>query len=362
MNVKRLLTCTIVIGLSIACCMLPRSYQGSIEQKGQEGIIFFDNGVEDLILKVSPVINGEAKLDKFCWLVTVPNEPDKYDVIDNSIFATMFSLEQKVLVKPKPKSSIGCSETKSADGTKSAEAKDAYIGVELGKHVSVGDYDIQPIRGVGKHALSGLNSWLDANGFPTEPLEHMKYFVDNKFTFLCIKVNLLNAQNGMSGQSDLKPLHMTFKSEEIYYPMKYSSQQGDFSVNLYTLTTMPVDYSLSSSTLSRIDWDNKDLYKNVNIAKKPLDSHLKKALGKLKDGPYLYFNNFYCSQPNYKNAIDKWDKDVFLQLNASHYPNSANRMKHQGIDWMRTILLVLAISVLLLIAKRKWSRPKVKNT
>ena len=37
--------------------------------------------------------------------------------------------------------------------------------------------------------VSALNAWLEKNGFPTEDPEHMKYFVENKFTFLAIKIN-----------------------------------------------------------------------------------------------------------------------------------------------------------------------------
>ena len=34
--------------------MLPKTYKGSVEQTQQEGVIFFDNGIEYLILKVDP--------------------------------------------------------------------------------------------------------------------------------------------------------------------------------------------------------------------------------------------------------------------------------------------------------------------
>ena len=54
-----------LIILCIACCMLPVTYKGSIQQSMQEGLIIYDNGVQDLILKVSPEISGDKTLNKF---------------------------------------------------------------------------------------------------------------------------------------------------------------------------------------------------------------------------------------------------------------------------------------------------------
>ena len=344
--IKFILISTALI-ISIACCMLPKLYEGSIEQTQQEGIIIYDKGVQDLILKVDPKITGKAQLENICWLITVPNEPDKYDVCDESIFETMYDLRRLHLVRKRSNTSIGCSKSSEDKAKDSAEKIE---GVELGKFVQVGDYDIQPVRGVGKHALSGLNKWLEQNGFPTEPEDHMKYFVDNKFTFLCIKVN--SQEGGIASRPELKPLHLTFKSDEVYYPMKYSSQQGDFSANIYTITSMPIDFIQSSELLERLNWKNKFLKKNVNLAKKQLPDDLTDIIG--KDKPYLYFNNFRCAHPNYKNAISNWEEDVFFKLNGSHWPNAANQM--QGISWVRTGLLALTLAIIIFIALRKWKK------
>ena len=68
MNFKKIIhlsTVTSAIIFSLACCMLPDSYEGSIQQSSQQGLIVFDNGVEDLILKVSPEISGKQKAQKF---------------------------------------------------------------------------------------------------------------------------------------------------------------------------------------------------------------------------------------------------------------------------------------------------------
>ncbi|MCM8528694.1 MAG: DUF2330 domain-containing protein [Lentisphaeraceae bacterium] len=345
--VKLILIFKLII-LCLACCMLPAKYEGSIQQTQQEGIIIYKDGVQDLILKVDPKITGKTKLDNFCWLITVPNEPEKYDVLDEAIFESFFDLKTKYLVKPKRESrGIGCSEKSSME-----KVSKAYEGVELGKYTEVGDYAIQPVRGIGEHAFTGLNKWLGDNGFPTEPQEHMQYFIDEKFTFLCIKIKPDTEGESEVITPQLKPLHMTFKSKEPYYPMKYSSQQGDFSVNIYTVTDKPIDFIVSKSVLEKIDWRNRNLFKNKNLAGKALPDNIKKIVNEKQK--YLYFNNFNCLQPNTNKKINSWTEDVFFSLNNSHYPNKANMMTVRKISWIRTGFLALGITLFFIIAARKW--------
>ena len=307
----------------------------------QEGLIIYDNGMQDLILKVSPEISGDKTLNKFCWLITVPNEPEKYDVVDTDLFRQLYKMKTKFLDIPVKYDE----ESKSADKAKSAVSMAA--DVELGIRVKVGAYDIQPVRGVGPNAFNGLNNWLGDNGFPTEPESHMKYFIDNNFTFLCIKVNPQNQGEGIDKSPKLKPLHMTFKSDKIYYPMKYSSQQGDFKVNLYTLTSKPIDYQASQKTLSKIHNKQFRQYKNVNIIDRAFHKDVKKLV-KNREMSHLYFNNF-SARPNYNNGISNWKEDVFLNTTDNHSPDSRN-MIYTKISWPKTIFLILGlISVVLVL-------------
>ena len=116
---------------------------------------------------------------------------------------------------------------------------------------------------------------------------------------------------------------------------------------------MPIDYKKSADVLNRINWRDDNLYKNVDLANEVLPYNVRKVIDDKK--PYLYFNNFNSLKPNTNKAIEKWEEDVFFELNDSHWPNSANMMKGQ-ISWSRTIILILSIVLLLYIAKRKWSK------
>ncbi|NQZ59363.1 MAG: DUF2330 domain-containing protein [Lentisphaeraceae bacterium] len=331
--------------------MLPHSFDGEISQRSQQALIVYDNGVEDLVLKISPSILSENKLPTFCWLITVPNEPEHYDVVNKSFFSELEKLKKEHLVKPEPIFNIACSKHSEMDKILSA-AESAPKGVELGKRVNVeGIYDIQPVRGVGEHALTGLNTWLKQNGFPVEPLEHMKYFVDKKFTFLCIKVNPASGESGIQSSPQLKPLHIRFKSDKVYYPMKYSSQQGDFSANIYTLTTKPIDYKQSRKTMRRLTaYADYRLYKNVDLSDSSDLAPLEKVLGD-RDFDHLYFNNMFCASPNYDKAISKWQEDVFFELNDSHKPNDANLIKKSSS--IPGVIFMLVIGFLAFKAVKK---------
>jgi hypothetical protein len=108
--------------------------------------------------------------------------------------------------------------------TASDDGLDDEDDVELGTRVRVGPYDIQPVRAHGVEALDGLNRWLRKNGFPTEDPAHMKYFVENKFTFLCVRVAPPEGEKNVASSSSLRPIHLSFKSEKPYSPLRFSSR------------------------------------------------------------------------------------------------------------------------------------------
>jgi hypothetical protein len=60
----------------------------------------------------------------------------------------------------------------------------------------------------------------------------MEYFVENRFTFLCVKFSPPGKKATVEAESGVKPLHLSFKSPNPYYPLRFSSRQGAFDVNL----------------------------------------------------------------------------------------------------------------------------------
>ena len=247
-----------------ACCMVPADFLGDIGQAEQRALLVHREGIEDLILgityEVTPDANGKLP-EKLTWLIALPAEPlekDGYGLADEAIFDELSELARKKLIRKleRPRSNTG-GIADAADDAAEEEPKALANSIELGRAVEIGPYDIQPVRGVGENALKGLNTYLKQRGFPEEDPDHMAWFVEHGFTFLCIEVKPEEGEATLGAGAPLPPLRVRFETEYPYYPLRYSSQQGDFSLALYTLTEQPIDLKKSKSVLEAIRWENR---------------------------------------------------------------------------------------------------------
>lgn len=308
----RLVSCLLVSCFAVspimACCMLPATYKGTISQNAHEAVIIHHAGREELVLRIDYKITGESMPDNFAWVITVPNEPDEYAIADAKLFEEMFDLSEKLRPPLRVKRKPGFKGGAGAGGF-------GGEGVELGKRVQVGPYDIQPVRGVGANALTGLNAWLTEKGYPTEDPAHMKYFVENEFTFLCVKIDAPDGKKEVEDGGKIPPLHLSFASPKPYYPLRFSSRQGVFDVNLHVLTQRTLNYRTSAKVLQQINWTNRNFIRNYKLYPARVPDSLKKVLAKSRfkgeRGVWLY-NNIRGNQVNRDNAIARWTTDVFL--------------------------------------------------
>ncbi|MFP6904024.1 MAG: DUF2330 domain-containing protein, partial [Verrucomicrobiota bacterium] len=142
----------IPVQLILACCMVPRTYKGTIHQNTQEAVIFHDRGMQDMILRINYEINGEGAPDHFAWIITVPNEPERYAVADAKVYEEVFAWANPLVQPPRPR---GLFHFQSL-------AEDAAVdkGLAFSEPVEVGPYDIQPVKVKGAEALGELNTWL----------------------------------------------------------------------------------------------------------------------------------------------------------------------------------------------------------
>jgi hypothetical protein len=289
------------------CCMVPATYKGTIKQSAQEAVLFHADGREELVLKINYKIIGKTLPDRFAWVITVPNKPDKYQVADKDLFKKVFAwAEPRVRVPSRSKGGAG-DDSDSDDGG----------GLKIGKPVKVGPYTITPVQALGMKALGKLNDWLAKNRFPKEDPRHMAYFVKNKFTFLAVKFNPRKGHKTVERAGGVPPLHLSFKSKTPYYPLRFSSRQGVFDVNLYVLTKKPFDYKGSSDSLRRINWTQaRRTRQNVKVRAdnfpKVLKAVYQKSRFKKYDG-YWYLNVIRVERVNQNNAIAKWTKDIFFK-------------------------------------------------
>lgn len=297
--------------IASACCMLPRQSQryphpGSISQRMQQAIITHADGREELILGIDYQIEG-ATPDQFAWIITTPSEPDAYRVADLDIFDDMNETAQRLLVRQW---------RYYPPGGRGRAAGHVESDLEFGTPVTVGPYDIQPVRALGLDALTGLNTWLDDNGFPTEDPDHMAYFVENDFTFLCIKVTPEAGSDQVAAGGQLPPLHLSFETERPYYPLRFSTRQGVFDVNLHILTEEPVDFDASQPTLGRLNWSNIGYLRNHVVKLDAMPASLRDAIdkGHLGDveGELWHYSNVFGRNVNEEMAIASWPEDIFL--------------------------------------------------
>ncbi|MEM6507221.1 MAG: DUF2330 domain-containing protein [Planctomycetota bacterium] len=319
-----------------ACCMVPEDYLGSVGQAEQRALMIHREGIEDLILgityKIKPDANGELP-GKLTWLIALPNEPMErggYGLADESLFDELEELAMQMLIRRLPPPRYK-GEVAAAEGVEEAAEEALDDSIELGRAVTVGPYDIQPVRGVGQNALNGLNAYLKQRGFPEEDPDHMAWFVEHGFTFLCIEVKPEPGQTTLPAGQPLPPLRVRFETEHPYYPLRYSSQQGDFTLALYTLTDKPIDLKKSAGVLDAIGWRNRpgtwvdymrakwkapqplgvlDLIRhNVAIDTVPKESQLFIAEGA------AWSFGLFMGRPNPKDRpISGWTGDCFFTL------------------------------------------------
>lgn len=315
-------------GSAAACCMVPKDYAGRIGQSGQKALLIHDQGREELILGIdyritpsSAAAEGNTKPDvsaaaamppNFVWVITVPSEPDHYAVADLALFDDLSKLTAELLPPPPRDNSGGRLVTASVPQ-----------GIELGKRVQVGPYDIQPVRARGREALEGLNTWLAANGFPTEDPGHMAYFVDRKFTFLCVKVKPAEGESGVRPGGAIPPLHLSFASERPYYPLKFSSRQGVFDVNLWVMTRGEGTLLKQSNNTELFDRLNGRLIVSTSLENSRLPERVRTILAEAsingsaaadKNDGRWNFALLRCDHVNQRVPISKWTEDVFLAL------------------------------------------------
>ena len=148
----------------------------------------------------------------------------------------------------------------------------------------------------------------------------MKYFVEQRFTFLCIRISPVQGQTRVASGGKVVPLQLSFQSDEIYYPLLFSSRQGIFDLQLVVLSGTPLDYRQSGSALARINWRSGGLYRNVTVDATTFPSALRRAYDKraIKDVPeQWYLNVLRCREVNRGESIASWTEDVFLTTSVA---------------------------------------------
>lgn len=220
-------TAFIAAFVGLACLHPPRSYKGSLEETGQQAVIFFADGREELVLRVDYKLGPEGKLpETLAWVVPTPTVPDHYAVASPKALEDLFRFGEDTWNLERGRNSLG---------------EDQHSSIELLAKVTVGEYEIQPIRATGREAGPELNAWLTRNDFGEVPQANMQYYLDHGWTFLAIKILKDKAKESLEAEGGFRPLRIGFATDRIVYPLKFSSHQGTFDVTLYLVTPAKLD-------------------------------------------------------------------------------------------------------------------------
>jgi hypothetical protein len=304
--------------------MVPGGYAGRVYQSAQRAILIHRDGREELILginyrietpKATPGAPATATTPKrLAWVITVPHEPDAYRLADPGIFDEVRRWAAPRLRDPSRRTKSAKDAAKPADNS----------GLEFGKRRQVGPYDIQPVRAQGAAALEGLNQWLQSEGFPTEDARHMDYFIQKGFTFLCVKISPAKTSKDIAPAATLPPLQLSFKSNQPYYPLLFSSRMGEFALAVHTLTSSPIDFNTSQPSLNKIGY--RSIYrKNVAVRTDQLPPMLAKIMKNkgLQSQQTWHLNWIGSPAVNRAVPIRTWSQDVFFAVEATPSNNSA---------------------------------------
>lgn len=312
-----LLFAWIVAPVVSACCMVPRTWDGRVQQNQQKALVLHNDGTEHLILKIAPEFSGKGAPQKMAWVVTVPNLPKNYAVADESIIDDATGMHEKLvrlamdqwqershLYVPSFSQMMGTS----VDGSANAVSEHPTI--------NVGPYSITPVQATGQHAVDQLNKYLADEGYPPEEPSHLEYFIENDFTFLCIRVTTGNSAK-LAKNPNMPPLRITFDTDAPYYPAKFSSRQGNFGLDLTIITTDPLDSDVLQQLILRTGAHPVHRVVLGNLwSTQPLPESIAEHLPGV-DPDRWYVNRLTTDGFNDEGQIAKWKDDLFFTLGSS---------------------------------------------
>jgi len=180
-----------------------------IEETDQKAVIFYDQGVETLILSIT--FQGDA--EDFGWIVPVPSRP-AVTKGSEELFTTLEELTGYVPYPSKRGMYIGGLEQ---------SANDAVTVVETKK---IDYYDVTVLSSTNEKALA---EWFNKNdyNYPTEASYLLNSYIENGWYFVAMKINPESlgwtdvSRQLRSGHAT--PVSLAFETNNIVYPMKISS-------------------------------------------------------------------------------------------------------------------------------------------
>lgn len=312
--------------------------QGSEEmyQPSQRAVIFYDDGIEDLILQTE----YEDGADDFAWVVPVPDYPE-VDEADAKIFEVLHSLTL---------SSNRHSEFRDHNDQETLSAGGGPHGVKLWERKKVGIYGVSILSATDPSALI---EWLNENGykFPEEAKEIVDFYIAKDWYFVAMRleaeeqetkpghfvipadkrfikhyypelevqerrvtsegIELIPDKTFSKGTT--QPIKLRFNTTQIVYPMKITSlNPGDTEVLLYVFADGVA--SVDDFSVEYADWFHTKAYKlKYNLYPQKASYGTSELLKELRTKPY-FLTKMRCSF-----SPDEMTHDLVISINSSRY-------------------------------------------
>ncbi len=217
-------------------CLHPAGTRAKrVTQSGQQALILHDGETEDLVLRVD--YQG-LRAPSLAWVLPVPAVPTAYEAMEPGLFEALgewIDLRREPAQRPRAKGTVASAPRPST--------------LTLLPPVSVGPFEIQPIRAQGTAAASELEAWMTEHGFTAIPTEALQYYVDRSWTFLAVKIDPAPDES-FDRKGGLPPLRVTFPSKDVVYPLKLSTHMGRFTARVHVVTarSLPPDAAEALAT------------------------------------------------------------------------------------------------------------------
>lgn len=302
-----------------ACIHPPKEFKYPIKAGSQRGLIMFHDGKQQLVVAPSYKIEGvpEARIkndaiegfNSLAMIIPVPSLPEEYAEVDARLFS---DLDKFTEPQGDAQKSLrgGHGPDQNSPDEKEADGATFY------KSVKAGAYTIQPVKANGEKGGIELNTWLDQNGFGAVREDLLKYYIDNDFYWLAVK---LSAEKGLPTSGNLKPLRMTIATETPFFPLKIRGGEGEFDAELWVISAQKLDLDKTKAfgLLTTEQRDDDFIQKNRTIKPENLPETSKELWSKFamdKSPAELNCYRFYGSGLNKNGSLAKLEKDLTFEF------------------------------------------------
>jgi hypothetical protein len=248
---KPLLAAALLLAISfgtgrpaVACLHFAKDYKDTIVEGKKEALSFHDGRLAHLVLRTQ--LSAQKELPKeVTWVLPFPSLPKSYQEVDPAVFEELHRVVPMLArVKGGQRGILR--------GTQSPEA---YGGLKIHEAQIVGNYRIEPIEIVSKDPKTGgeLNAWLMKRRFNTMPEHLQKLYLKKGAVFLAIRMKL------QGSAASVKPLHVTYPSDHVSFPLKFTHDSRTFALDWYVFSRGALPRSPIADNLLR--YDNQGRYR-----------------------------------------------------------------------------------------------------